>query len=156
MSVGCSIIRDGQDIQYVESPYNGERSLLYDSALEYTEDQESAIDIWATASTPSFKSEVYEPKLNTYRTSLYRKLNEIQPSQNKINLIYNGSQHEVFIDTLDYEIIPTKNLTTLSAFTEIEGKKVQIGKIRFKPFRDGFQVENSLLNKLQVYNKGKI
>lgn len=128
-SVGCSIIKNNRGgIEYVESPYNGEASNLYKDALDLTNDESSAKDIWLTASTDLFKEDVYNPKLNRHKDSLKRKLN-------------NFSQENVEITTADFA-------EGEQMHTYKEGWKV-VAQIRTKPFKNGVKIIMSQIRGVQ-------
>lgn len=134
MSVGCSIIKNPQGgVEYVESPYNGERSLLYQEALNYTKDEQTATDLWAVASTPSFQEEVYGPKLQEYKNKIRKQL-------------------EGFSAPVE-EITPMEYAGGERVYTLKEDGKV-VGQIRTTPYKDGHRIITSNINGQQGQGTG--
>lgn len=134
MPVGCSIIKNTKgDIEYVESPYNGEKSNLYESALEYTQDSIQAKDVWLVASTPMFKQDVYEPKTNTYKSNLNRKL-------------------ENFSNT-DLPVTVNEYAGGELVITAIENKKL-LGQVRLTPYKSGYRITMSQIGGVRGQGTG--
>lgn len=126
MSVGCSIIKNPEGgIEYVESPYNGERSVLYQDLLDHTKDEQLAVDLWAVASTPKFQEEVYVPKTVEHKNRLYKQLEGFSPTNDIL--------------------VPTVYAGGDRVYTLKEDGKI-LGQIRTTPYKNGHRITMSNIN----------
>lgn len=132
-------------------------SLLFQAALEKTQDVNKAVDITLVAETENFVKSVLNPTIRKHQNNIYKQLNSLAPKNDGVvQLIHKKKQHEIYIDSLDYEVIPTKAFTTYVASTEIDGEKVVLGKLRMKAFQDGMMADQVLVSPLRVYENGKV
>ena len=156
MGIACRIIRnEDNSVQFVEAP-NGSKSLLYDSILEQGLEGQDALNTWIVSTTPSFREEVIIPKINSHRNRIFNKLKAITPSNTELNLVIEGQEIPVNIQQLDYTITETTDGVTMFATTKVGNRDVNVGKIRLRPFQEGYVVKDSLLSDMQVYTDGKL
>lgn len=117
----------------MESPYNGERSILYQDSLDYTKDEQVATDVWAAASTPDFQEQVYGPKVQEHKDRLYRQLEGFSPAVQPLTPVEYAGGDRVY---------------TLRE----DGNK--LGQIRTTPYRNGHRIVTSNISGQQGQGVG--
>lgn len=116
MGIQCRIIRDNNgNIDYVEAP-NGNRSQLYDNAVEAV-GEEAALDVVLTAYTPAFQEDVKNPRIVEYRNRLIDRLNRIPTTTTSIILNLEGLDYSLDPTTMQMETEFLGNDETLFSFT---------------------------------------
>ena len=156
MGILCKIIRNEDNtIQSIEAP-NGNESILFKDLKQLDLSDQEALDAWTVSNTQSFKDEVLVPRMNKHKTSILNKLRNLTPKRNKLTIVVDGKGTEVDITQLKYETARNNNGITVFATAELNGKTERLGRIRLKEFRDGFQIDSSLLKDLQIYEGGEL
>lgn len=146
MAVGCLIKKqsDGEIIS-VRSPYNGEESILYKDALNYFENQQEAEKVWLVASTESFKKEVYNPRVFSFKKKIAMSLDKMFPSIIQIQLLIDNK------------------ITKAELRTEIQQNQVKIvvknqpiASLTYKPYKDGLEIVDFMQQNLPLYVNSRL
>lgn len=131
---------------------NGQPSILFQEAKDLTGNQQLASDIWGVGNSEVYKEEFTEPQIAEYQTTLYKKLNLLQPAQESIEIVVKDKPQIVYLDSLEIEKVTANNFTTYLA----KAGDVVLGRLRTKNFQGNTQVEAVTLSAVQVYNQGEL
>lgn len=135
---------------------NGKPSILFQEAKNLVGNQEIASDIWGVGNSEEYKEVFTEPQIAEYQTTLYKKLNLLQPIQNNIELVVNGKSQVISLSNLNIEKAVANDVVTYTAKTNVNNKVVVLGSLKTNVLEDTVRSGTFALANFKVYDQGKL